>query len=389
MDPYVTARSLSTPLSLWAIAFALDTWPSLHPRRQAGQSSDGSLRALLGCAISLLLAGAFHPLMAGYALGLILTIRLLRSPRRLPALSAVGLLTILGAAALQAHAAAESPAIVAACITRYYWFLSQWQWYELVGLAGPMLVFCALLIWNRRGLREAGTLLCIAAIVYGCFAVVITLLFAHESYRAHIVARMQPLRAYLLIYLVMVPLLGAALGRAAQHITLRARTPWRWAVTAALTLLIAAAGFAMFTVQRNEFPASIHLELPWRTQANPNPWVRAFLWSRDHTPADALFAIDARYITTNGEDAQTFRAIAQRSILPDYSKDGGEAAITPVLADQWASGVKAQTHLNQLSASELRARLIPFGVSWVVLRSDSPAVLHCPYDNSQLRVCEL
>ena len=40
------------------------------------------------------------------------------------------------AAILQHIAPPESPALQAAAITRYYWFLSQWQWFELLGLVG-------------------------------------------------------------------------------------------------------------------------------------------------------------------------------------------------------------------------------------------------------------
>ena len=385
MDPYVTARSLSTPLSLWAIVFALDAWSPLHSNSSV--SKNGSRLSALGCAVSVIVATAFHPLMAGYALGLILCIRLLRTPRRVPALLTLGAVTVLGAAALQAHAPAEPPALVAASITRYYWFLSQWQWYELVGLLGPLLVLSTLLLWKRSDLAQSGRLLCIAAIVYGVFGVLLVLLLAHQSYRAHIVARLQPLRVFLLLYLVMVPLLGAALHRIGDLLTVRSARSLRMAVRACLSLILAVTGFAMFSVQRNEFPSSIHLELPWR--ANPNPWVRAFLWSREHTPADAVFAIDARYITTDGEDAQTFRAISQRSALPDYSKDGGEAAITPALATEWAAGVADQTGLNQLTADALRTRLRPLSVTWVILRSGPPATLACPYDNGVIRVCRL
>ena len=383
MDPYVTARSLSTPLSLWGLVFALDAWPNAADG--TGASSRRALLSVAGCVLALLLAPAFHPLMAGYAIGLVIVVRLLREPRRPIALVALGLLTILLAGLLQARAPAESGAVVAASYTRYYWFLSQWHWYEIFGLAGPLLVLAALLRWDR-GLREPGRLTCVATIVYGCFGTLLTGMFAHESYRAHLVARMQPLRVFLLIYLIMLLFLGAAIERALALMATRSRA-LRPAATAVLTLLLAGAGFGMFVVQRGEFPASIHIELPGRS--NPNPWVQAFTWARNNTPADALFAMEARYITTHGEDAQTFRAIARRSVLPDYSKDGGEAAITPALAGTWAAGVRLQTGLNGMSAEALRNRLLPFGVTWVVLRSNAPAALDCPYRNPLLKVCRL
>jgi hypothetical protein len=113
------------------------------------------------------------------------------------------------------------------------------------------------------------------------------------------------------------------------------------------------------------------------------------LWCRENTPQDALFALDAHYITTPEEDAQTFRAVALRSVLPDFSKDGGEAAITPRLADEWAAGFSAQLNLDQQTTPELREHLDPYGVDWVILRTNSPAALSCPYRNAIVRVCRL
>ena len=372
MDPYVTARSLMMPLSLWAVAFALDDWRD-NPR------------PLIGCILSIALSAAFHPLMAGYALGLIIVLRALRSARRVQFLTTLALFTFIAAAILQLRAHAESAAVVLAARSRYYWFLSQWHWYELFGLIGPLLVLLALRRLNRSSL--GGASLALAAILYGCFATAIALIFAQEHYFAHTVARLQPLRAFLTIYLIMFLLLGAS----AQQIFERASgrsSAWRYARYAILPILLVTA-FAMFVAQRSDFPASAHIELPWRSQQSTNPWVRAFLWCRDNTPPDALFALDAHYITTPGEDAQTFRAIAQRSVLPDFSKDGGEAAITPRLASEWAAGYASQLNLDQQTTSQLHEHLAPFGVDWLILRVDSPAALDCPYNNNLFKVCKL
>jgi hypothetical protein len=372
MDPCVTARSFSTPLSLWALALALDDW-----------KNNG--RSFLSCALLIGLAAAFHPLMAGYALGLILVVRAQRSPRGNSLLVAAGLLTFAAAAFLQTHAMADSSSVVLAAQSRYYWFLSQWHWYELFGLAGPLLVLLALRYQNRDGLGSRGLALASAAILYGCFAVAFTAVFAHESYAAHIVARLQPLRAFLMIYAVMLLLLGASLQQAFERLVTSDRSFFRFAVVP----ILAAGALAMFIAERRQFPASPHVEFPWRLRQSPNPWVRTFLWCGDNTPPNALFALDANYITTPGEDAQTFRAIAQRSALPDFSKDGGEAAITPRIADVWADGFTAQLNLDQQTTSQLRQHLAPYGVDWVILRSDSPAALSCPYDNNLLKVCSL
>ena len=120
-----------------------------------------------------------------------------------------------------------------------------------------------------------------------------------------------------------------------------------------------------------------------------NPWSRAFLWARDHTPQDALFALDADYINQPGEDAQTFRATALRSVLPDASKDGGEAAITPALAALWQAGVAAQTGLSNEADTVREARLLPLAVDWMVVRSAASTAHLCPYDNGTGKVCSL
>ena len=84
----------------------------------------------------------------------------------------------------------------------------------------------------------------------------------------------------------------------------------------------------MICAERTTFPASRHLELPgalvWKSSGSKgNAWEQAFVWISRNTPKNAMFALDAEYITKPGEDAQGFRAIAERSVLPDYSKDGG------------------------------------------------------------------
>lgn len=378
MDPYVTARTLSTPLSLWALAFALDDWKHKP-------------RSLAACILAIALAAVLHPLMAGYGLGLILVLRALRSQHKTRLLAVLALLTFAGAAILQARAPAESAAVVLAAKSRYYWFVSQWHWYEIFGLVGPLLMLLALRRFNRKGLSAEGIALCKAGVLYGCIATALALAFAHESYQSHIVARLQPLRAFLMIYIVMLLLFGVWMQQILERMLERLASwpsvrPYARYATAPIALV---AALSMFAAQRSQFPASAHIELPWQMRQSPNPWVRAFLWCRDNAPQDALFAVDAHYITAAGEDAQTFRAIAQRSVLPDFSKDGGEASITPRLAGEWAAGFNAQLHLDQQSAPELRAHLAPYGVGWVILRSTSPAALYCPYRNEILKVCQL
>jgi hypothetical protein len=320
---------------------------------------------------------------------------------------------------LQAFARPESADYVRVALTRSYWFLSEWRWFEVVGLLAPLLIL-AWFGWDRysgllqpthrdttamdgardpRGLNthisearcgaptsvaeEAKRALARMAVAMGATAVATALLFARAGAATHLVARMQPLRAFQVIYLAMTLMLGAWFGERALRLSV-----WRWA--AALALL----GGAMLTTARMAYPDSMHIEAPW-TQPK-NPWVQAFLWARANTPKDALFALDPDYINaaaTNGqtEDAQCFRAIAERSALADYSKDGGEASIAPELTQQWVRAQTAQRELREpreIAAADL-APLRQLGVSWIVLQPKSATTLDCPYRNNAVAVCRL
>lgn len=362
MDPYVTARSFSTPLTLFAIAWAMD-------------ARAGSQRAGLLCALALALA-VVHPLMAGYALAAVVTLIVVGS--QLTQVRGRGPLLLGGcglvlAGVVQGVAPSESPHYLLAAMTRSYWFPMSWQWFEIFGLFAPL----ALIFVLRRASPTAHwRMLGQMAIILGILSVTIAIFFSRTGLATHLVARLQPLRCFQLVYEVMILLLGAYIGDRWLH-----RTPWRWMVM--LTLL----GGIMFFAQRSTYPASAHFE--WPSVAPRNQWSQAFVWIRDNTPKDAVFAIDAHYITREGEDAQSFRGIAERSVLPDYSKDGGEASITPTLADAWVEGQAAQKSLNSDGDRLRESRLQPLGVSWVVLTHPSVTAWSCPYDNATVKVCRL
>lgn len=377
MDPYVTARSLSTPLSLLAVAFAMDDWA--RPLILS--------RSLQGCVLCFAIAACLHPLMAAYALAFVIVLRTSRLRRRILAWTILAAAAVIVAAILQALAPPESPALLAAIITRYYWFLSQWQWFELLGLVGPLAVLAAIFYWRYVVLSERARVLCQSCFVLGAIATLDVLLFAHESAPVHLLAKLQLLRVYILLYAVMAILLGATLWQLGSEAGTRART-LPWPLRSAPAIFIIAMAAVMCFVQRQSFPLSFHLELPWRAP-NPNPWVQAFLWAKQNTPQDALFALDARYVNTDGEDAQTFRAIALRSAVPDYSKDGGEASITPPLAPLWQQGATAQKDLSNQSDTIRDEHLRIFGTTWMVLHSAAVTAHPCPYDNGTVKVCQL
>ena len=363
MDPYVTARSFSTPLVLMALVWTLDGAP-------------GRVRGFLLATLSLALAALVHPLMAGYgmaaALLLAATSACSLTARRwgVGVMAAVALLIAL---AVQAGAPPESKDYVRIAMTRYYWFPFGWHWYEQIGLIAPLALLFYL--YGRGG--RTWQVLARTAIAFGIIGLLVAVIFAHARFSTHSVARLQPLRCFGIVYEIMILLLGAFLGE--RWLGAKA---WRWA--AMLTL----SGGTMFFVQRSTYPASDHLELPWRAPANR--WEQAFLWARDHTPADALFALDAHYITRgHGEDAQCFRAIAERNALPDYSKDGGEASIAPSLTQAWVRGQAAQTDLDRESDAVRTAKLKGLGATWIVLESRSATAWNCPYTNASVKVCRL
>jgi hypothetical protein len=171
-------------------------------------------------------------------------------------------------------------------------------------------------------------------------------------------------------------LLGGVLGR-----FMLKRVVWRWVV------FFTASAAGMTFAQHLAYPDSAQVELPW--VANTNGWNRAFLWIRDNTSPDALFALDADYIHIPGEDAQGFRAVAGRNSLADLSKDGGAAAAFPWLADRWWSEQSATTGLNQIGDAERIRRLGPFGVGWIVLNASAPTQLPCPFIDDAVKVCRL
>jgi hypothetical protein len=373
MDPYVTARSLSTPFVLLALVGMLEF---LLPRKD---SLAGRWRGIALCCLALILAAAMHPLMGAYGLGCVLMLGCMLSPSRLVHVwgTAALCLTALGVAtAMQTLSPPENAMYLYVAMTRYYWFPAAWHWYEQFGLAAPLIVLAVFGCRTSKNDNAARVALARMAVVCGTAAVIIATLFARQGSATHMVARLQPLRIFQIVYVVMILVVGAALAEWVLQQRL-----WRWA-----TVFVLLAGVMLFT-ERRTFPASAHLELPWT--APENPWEQAFVWVRENTPKSALFALDAHYITSPGEDAQSFRAIAERSAVPDYSKDGGLAAITPELTSAWKIGETAQSNLSAESDAQRLAALRPLGVTWIVLEQRAETEFACVYANKAVKVCRL
>ena len=354
MDPYLTARSFSTPLNLFALAAVLDG-------------------AWVQAVLWLLIAASLHPLMAGFAAIFLVALALAqrRMWSRLAIFGALGLLACAALFLATRHASLDLASSRAA-LSRSYFFLSSWEWYEYPGLAAPLLLLLAA-AWRTRGEGAVGKL-SIAAVFAGSCALAVSLCFVHRT-GSLMLARLQVLRAFHLIYLVGALLLGGLLGRLAQR---------RLGIAACIYLAVL---LAMFAGQRLTYPASNPIE--WPGLKPRNQWQQAFLWIRDHTPKNAVFALDSDYIESRGEDAQGFRATAERSSIADWYKDGGIAAIFPAAQELWWRQVQATENLNRATDAEREARLLPIGASWIVLPAGATTRLLCPYANGAVKVCRL
>ncbi len=354
MDPYVTARSFSTPLALFALAAVLkEKW--------------------LWAMLLLILIALLHPLMAGYTAIAMLMLATARHRMHgaLAVFTAAGWV-VCAAIFLITRDADPTLAYNRAALSRSYFFLSSWQWYEYLGLVMPLLLlgFAA----PRLKTPSPAHALARAATIVGVCALLASACFVHRS-GSLLLARLQILRAFHLVYLAGVLLSGGLLGRLAQKQRLAA---------AALYLLIAC---ALFTGQRLTYAESNHVE--WPGLAPRNHWQQAFLWIRAKTPRNAIFALDNDYIESAGENSQGFRAMAERSSVADWFKDGGIASNFRQAAALWWQGSQATYKLNDAPDAERLARLLPLGATWIVLPAQASTGLPCPYRNARVRVCKL
>lgn len=270
----------------------------------------------------------------------------------------------------------ESSAYVAAALTRSYFYLSQWQWYEWIGLAAPLIILLFVARWQKFRFREPAAALSMACVALGVTSILVSLLFSHPGSHSHLVARIQTIRSFQIVYFILFLMLGGLLG---QYWLKQVR--WRWAAS------LAAISAGLFAVQLAAYPASRHFEVPW--DGGQNGWVQAFHWVRENTPGNAFFAMDSRYITLPGEDGHVFRAMAERSSLAGYDKEGGAAAVFPQLADTWMAQQTAETGLDTLSDRDRMVRLRPFGVTWLLLPRTARTSLPCPYKNDAVMVCRM
>ena len=366
-DQYLHPRTLATAAILAAIVAVLD-------------------RHLWIAGVLLAFAFATHALMASFGTSFcaFLFWRLHPARTRRPSLRSITAALLLPLGWIFEPA---SDAWRQAAATRDFYFLARWHWYEWLGVfAPPVLLYYFFWRFFEREDRDSSALpsLVSALLFYGALQTVVGLLIMLPPSLERL-RPFEPMRYLHLLYLLFFLIAGGLLGR-----YILTRKIYRW------LLLFLPLSAGMFYAQRQMYPASAHLELPG--VAPENAWLQAFAWIRQNTPADGWFALDPHYVTLPGEDYHGFRALAERSVLADYEKDGGMAARVPRLAPRWLKEVKAQSGWQNFQAADFRRLGKDFGVTWVVLeRGDANRAtqdatgqgMTCPYQNRQLQVCRL
>jgi hypothetical protein len=272
-------------------------------------------------------------------------------------------------------ATAASPAYHEAAKRHAYHYIQNWAWYELLGIVAPLVLFWWFGRVARRREWRMVERVSRACIVYGLIYLVGALVVDLPA-RLEALARIQPLRSLHFLYIVMFVMIGGFLG----EYVLRNHV-WRWLV------LFVPLSAGMFLAQRALFPASAHVE--WPGMAPRNPWAQAFVWIRQNTPVDAVFALDPYYMVIRGEDEIGFRCLAERSRLADGVKDNGVVSMFPPLAEEWWTQVQDQTPWKDFRKEDFERLKEKYVVSWVVVQTPGGAGLDCAYENSTVRVCRL
>ena len=349
MDQYVNPRSFSTATAVWIIGSALDK---------------KYFRAAIWIAVTALI----HPLMAVFSLAFVLLSFLVGRVRPVLAPAAA----LLPASLFPPL----TPAYVRTLNSHSYFFVLRWEWFEWLGIFGPVLILWGIGRWaKRRGRRLTLYKLSNTTIAFSFLCLLAALVITVPQTFVRF-AELQPMRGLLLVYVVLLVTAGGLLAEYLLHARL-----WRWMAV----FLPLSAG--MFYAQRQLFPATHHLELPGRAQ--DNVWVETFLWARGNTPVDAYFALNPEHMRLHGEDQHGFRAIAERSMLADAIKDSGAVTMFPALAETWQEQVDAQRGWKDFRRPDFENLRDRFGVNWFVLEQAQALGMDCPYRNSSLYVCRI
>jgi len=349
VDQYLNPRSLSTFAAMFVVAHALE-------------------KRYLRAMVWLFAAGLVHPLMTVYGVFFVL---LMAGVRHLePKVATFGAFLVFGISLDP-----PTEAYHEAALRHAYHYVIQWPWYGWLGIFAPVALFYWFW-WIVRARRMPNVALLCRSLVPFVLLSLLGALLLDVPQRFEALARFQPMRSLHLAYALLVLMSGGMLGQ-----FLLKRSVARWLIL----FIPLCAGMAF--VQFRLFPASAHIELPG--VPSRNEWVQAFDWVRNNTPNDAFFALDPQYMDNPGEDENSFRAIAERSMLADAGKDSGAASMFPQLAEEWWKQVKAQERWKSFGLADFERLKSRYGVDWVVLQQPGTPDLVCPYQNSAVLVCRV
>jgi hypothetical protein len=355
-DTSVSARSLSTPFLVFAVA----GFVSNHYRR-------GTLWWVCAALINLQMA----------ALGLVFLVCLALVPRLWPAPRPVAIYTM--PAFLVPFVWGLEPATGPArdaLLSQTSFFITEWHWYHWIGVMALLVPLWFLALMPPRPGTPAVRSLTRSLVPFSLMALAGGLAVSLDEVHLQSYARLQPMRSFHLIYVILVLLVGGLLGEFVMH---RRRRRW--------LALLAPVAIGIFLLQRLAHPGTAHVEIP--RAPTSNNWVSAFLWIRDHTPKDATFAVDPEYGRQPGEGRHGFRAIAERSSLADLDVDGAAVAMFPQLAGEWSQELQDQAGWPQLEVADFRKLAAAHPVTWMVDRLPAPAGMVCPYSNREVAVCQI
>jgi hypothetical protein len=353
-DQYLNPRSISA----FAVVFAIDAVVE---------------KQFLRASLWLILTAVIHPFMTVFAVVfIILWVVQNREPSPVSATAAASVVPVAGFRW-------KSPsAIYWKCLEDHrYYFLLRWTWYEWLGILAPLVIlwWCKK-IANRKKhsllARLTWTLFLFELICFICG------LFVTIPHVFEILAPYQPMRSLQLVYLLMFLIIGGLLGEyiLKNHV-------FRWA------LLFIPVAFGLCIAQVKLFPETHHVE--WPGAAPINPWLQAFVWIRDNTPTDAIFALDPNYMALPDENYQGFRAAAERSRLADAKKDWSDAVLYPwlPLADEVLAQTQAAAGWKTFGPNDFARLKKTYGVTWVVLQQPDGSGLDCAYQNAAVKVCRI
>lgn len=358
IDPYITARSFSTPLTLFALVALVRgrVWVTT---------------------LLILVTASIHPQMAAYVVFLA-GVMVVCDRRKRPAATRelVAVPAILIGLPLDFRLGPATQPYREALYSRDFFFLSTWTWYHWLGMLAPLAFLWWFALGRLRGTTKAFARLSLAMIPFGVISIVVAAIFS-SSREFDMFERLQPLRSFHLITFVFILFLAGVIGEYVAE-----KRIW---VIPALCLPLAV---GMFLVQRATFPNSQHIEWPGQ-KASPNDWVNALLWIRQNTPQNAVFAVDSRYFLLPGVDVHGFRAIAGRAALADYFKDGGAVSIFPALAPEWKKMANDTYGLNHFKLADFERLAREYPVGWTVIHGPGPAGMQCPYEQRGYSVCRI